>query len=410
METVEDILDREAPPAEPKAASPFVPAMLPDTPPLPEPGIYFGMSEEAYFALPALSASGIKDLAASPMLFWAKCDWLSEKARKEKAKREAEEKIHRTIGKAYHCRILEGPEAYVTRFACELSAEQCEGALESTDQIKAAINGFGQKPWSKVPDELPNGQAYERAARKEDWIRQLIAQDPDARILANLQQQHREANAGKSFVPSDAHDEIEISARMIEADPDNRHAVQGGYPEVVLIWTDEATGVPMKARVDYLKIKAIVDLKTIANEHRSIENAIRRSIANYAYNFQPRVYAEGVAAVKKVLRADPLAWALRDDWNAEQCAAAHAWREKWVAHEDEPDFWFLFQAKPPAPVTRLVRYPLHGTTNMITGDIVRSCQIKFRKLSETYGTSPWLDLAPPYDIADEDIPPWATEI
>jgi hypothetical protein len=67
METVGDLLDAMDG-VTATGPTPFVPETLPDAPKLPAPGIYFGMPEDDYFALPALSASGIKDLLASPML------------------------------------------------------------------------------------------------------------------------------------------------------------------------------------------------------------------------------------------------------------------------------------------------------------------------------------------------------
>ena len=85
------------------------------------------------------------------------------------------ERTHQTIGKAYHCRIMEGLDAFNQRFAVELSADEIEGALESTDEIKAAINAGGEKPPSKVPDQMPDGTGeYMRSAKKDDWIEQLL--------------------------------------------------------------------------------------------------------------------------------------------------------------------------------------------------------------------------------------------
>jgi hypothetical protein len=310
METIDDILTaadraRGIEPASPKVAAVFTPAMLPQTPPLPADGIYFGMPEEAYHALPALSASGIKDLCASPMLYWARSTWLSEKRRAEEAERlvRPDERMFRTIGKAYHCRILEGAEEYAKRFARELGAEECKDALESTDQIKAAIAHHKAKPVSKVPDELPDGSPYERAAKKDDWIAQLLAIDPQARVLPELRRLHAQANAGKAFIPFDAHEQIEIAAAMIEGDEELRHAVKGGYPEVTLIWHCTETGVPMKARVDRLKLKAAVDLKSFENKYgRAVEHAIRYAIASYNYNIQPSVYVEGIQRVRGMCR------------------------------------------------------------------------------------------------------------
>jgi hypothetical protein len=412
METIDDILTaadraRGIEPASPKVAAVFTPAMLPQTPPLPADGIYFGMPEEAYHALPALSASGIKDLCASPMLYWARSTWLSEKRRAEEAERlvRPDERMFRTIGKAYHCRILEGAEEYAKRFARELGAEECKDALESTDQIKAAIAHHKAKPVSKVPDELPDGSPYERAAKKDDWIAQLLAIDPQARVLPELRRLHAQANAGKAFIPFDAHEQIEIAAAMIEGDEELRHAVKGGYPEVTLIWHCTETGVPMKARVDRLKLKAAVDLKSFENKYgRAVEHAIRYAIASYNYNIQPSVYVEGIQRVRGMCR------------DGDACigydgpkAPIYDWVVRWQGEPDEPEWWWLFQQKGIAPVTRLVQYPLQGVTRKITDEIVRQAKLKFRECSERFGTEPWLDRKSRYMIDDEAIPNSATE-
>lgn len=412
METVGDILDRAdgIQQAQPKRAEPFIPATLPDVPPLPAPGIYFGMPFEQYRALPALGSHGVQDIAASPMIFWAKHEWLSDVARKQAAKPQAASTaMTRLLGEAYHCRILEGAEAYAQRYCRELSPEDCAGALESTDQIKAAIRAKGEKPASKVPDQMPDGGgAYDRAAKKEDWIAQLLALDPDAKILSVLEQRHREANEGKQFVPADAFEQIELAARMISLDESARHAVSGGYPEVTLIWHCAETGVPMKARVDYLKLRALVDLKSFANEHRSAEQAVIRAIAAFKYTVQPSVYFEGAQAVKALVREQGRKAVWEGDGAPSNSQAE--WARKWAAQEAEPDWFWLFQQKGVAPITRLVRYDGGLSTRICTDEIVRVAKRRFREFSERYGTDPWLDLAPAYDFTDDDMPDWGVRI
>jgi hypothetical protein len=409
--TVGEILEGERP--QEAAPGAFVPETLPDTPDLPGDGIYFGMPEEEYHALPALSSTGIRKLAGSPMVFWASTSWLSEKRRKKEADKALEEKIHQVIGKAYHCRIMEGAEAFHSRFAVDLSPEECEGALESTDEIKAAITALEVKPWAKVPDELADGTEFLRPAKKADWIRQLLAQKPDAKILDVLRQQHREAHDGKLFVSREVYEQIEIAARMVEADPEIRHAFKDGYPEVVLIWHCARTGVPMKARVDYLKLKAAVDLKSIGNQReRSIEQAIRWEIAGYHYNVQPSVYVEGIEAVRKLIHPNGGGGVIQihdEHMTKEQSLGCLKFAHKWAEQTDCEWLW-VFQQKGDAPVTRGVFYPLAGTTRMLTDDIVLQQKRRFRQFSETFGTDPWLDVRPIYDLADEDLPASATEI
>jgi hypothetical protein len=86
------------------------------------------------------------------------------------------------------------------------------------------------------------------------------------------------------------------------------------------------------------------------------------------------------------------------------------WALKWASHRGDDEWLWVFQQKGDAPITRGVFYPLAGTTNLVTLDIVNSVKRKFRQFSEAFGTDPWLDVKPIYLIADEDIPQSATEI
>lgn len=473
--TVGDIID-EMDGVTPQAPAPItrlVPPTLEGTPAMPEPGIYFGMSDEDYHAVPALSFSGIKKLAASPMIFWAATPWLSEKKRKdiEEAK-ESDDKPHFIFGKAYHCRIMEGTDAYASRYAVELDPADFPDALVKTAQIQAAIARHtqmqpvkpqgnkpdlliqlrrlagcevadaegrlfldGEKvtvealktriglyeeeapvvPVRKVEDFMPDsGDSYMRDAVKADWIKQLLTLEPEAQIFDVLAEQHRAAHPGKVFLSADRHYELEIAAAMVARDPELQHAFKGGQPEVSLFWYCPKTGVPMKARVDYLKIKAMVDLKSIGNvRQRSMEQAIRFEIASYHYNLQPAVYFEGAEVVRALVREhqETVIHHCDIDVNEDQVAtdARDAWCHRWAAHT-QPDEWlWVFQQKGDAPITRGVWFP-RGTVMMISQDIVLAAKKRFREYAETFGTSPWLDVKPTYLIADEEIPNSATEI
>jgi hypothetical protein len=449
---------------------------LPETPGLPAPGIYFGMADDDYHALPALSNSGIKKLAASPMIFWAATPWLSKRRAKLIAEaKEKGEREHFTMGKAYHCRIMEGPEAFASRFAVLLDPADYPDALESTDQIKAAIatheveqpvaprgnkpdlvdqladlhrkanlplpyamvedgkpfaqfadgskidvaglkERIGQfseaapvKPVSKVMDpDGPDGEPYERSAVKADWIAQLMALDPDASVFANIDAEHRAQHEGKTFLTIDQFEELEIAAKMVEADPELREAFRNGFPEVTLIWNCPQTGVPMKARVDYMQIDKMVDLKSVGNQReRSIENAIRFEIAAYKYNLQPVVYFEGAEIVRGLVRQQgaEAVFTCSGDRDEQLAFATH-----WAKHE-EPDKWlWVFQQKGAAPITRGVWFPRGGDTDLVTKDIIAHAKRTFRTCAEVFGTDPWLDIRPSYTIADEEIPASACEI
>lgn len=64
-----------------------------------------------------------------------------------------------------------------------------------------------------------------------------------------------------------------------------------GEAEVTLLWTDDETNVPMKARVDYLKKgNKIKDLKTFSNSGNDINRVIANSVIKYKYYLQEAVY------------------------------------------------------------------------------------------------------------------------
>lgn len=439
----------------------FEPSRLAGCPPLPPAGIYFGMSDEHYHSLPALSMSGIKKLAASPMIFWASTPWLSERKRRKMAEQEGE-RFHQTFGKAYHCRILEGAEAFYSRYAAELDPAEYPNALEKTAQIQAAIKkheveqpvkpsgsrkddleaqlreldpahklfvrdkytvqdikeAIGQftapapvQPVREVPDELPDGTPYMRQAVKADWVAQLLELDPDAVIFDAIDAEYRAGHAGKTFLTFDQVEEIERAALMIEKDPTLKDAFSNGFPEVTLIWHCPVTGVPMKARCDYLKLRVIPDLKTVANQReRSIENAIRFEIATYRYNMQPCVYFEGAEEVRREIRErGASAIAINPFYSAEEREKMQRFAMRW-AQQKEPDEWlWVFQQKGDAPITRGVWFP-RGSLKMMSDEIIRDAKRTFRTFSEELGTEAWVDIKPPYTIADEDVPNSAVEI
>jgi hypothetical protein len=386
-ETVGDIIEGRQP--QPQAVPAFEMPVLPGYPvDWPGEGLFFGMPDHVYHSIPALSTGGTKKMASSPMLFWASCPWLNENYEE----REAEE--HFDVGHAYHCRILEGAEEYAKRYAIGLDKKQHPNALDTLKDIRAAYPE-GIKP---------------KGASKRECFDNLKQFDGTVELWDDLLAEHERANEGKTMIPAKINHQIEIAAAMIEKDPELGQALTGGYPEVSFFWICAKTGVPMKARVDYLKIKTMVDLKSLQNtQERSIENAIRMDIANRRYGLQPSVYFEGAREVRKLVREKGSA--AITVWGAEGVREAEVeWAKKWAAHTMPDEWLFIYQQKGIAPVTRGLFWPRGGTTKMLCDDIVLRMKRRFRDFAETFGTDPWIDHAPIYDLDDESLPPWTTEI
>lgn len=405
--TVGDILDSlpPVPGYSEEKIEPCEPPRLDGAQPFPAPGIYFGMSDDAYHAIHACSASGLKKLAVSSMDYWA--------ASSLNPDREPAESIFLDLGKAYHSRIVEGPDAYARCFAVELdkSAFDPKTLLVTTDQIKYRIAELGHKPCAKGYDDVT------RAAKKEDWIAQLLDLDPDAVIWEALVAAHAREHAGMTFISAISDRRIQIAARMIEAHDQLRSAFTGGWPEVSVFYYCPATGAPMKARFDYLKLPNdladIIDLKSFSNKQgKPIDRAIESAIATMRYNIQHVVYDDAVVAVRELIRQNGASAIATHPFASEpEREAATAWAMKWAQAQGAPVFMFVFQQTGLAPVTRGKIMPreemgVFGTTRRRVQELKRS----FVANCEVYGTDPWLDIRPVETIEDTDIPLWATEI
>ena len=82
-------------------------------------------------------------------------------------------------------------------------------------------------------------------------------------------------------------------ARSVRRHPLAASLFTNGRAEASLYWTDEHTGVPCRARVDYLRDDMIVDLKT-ARYGAGTADAFGRYAANYNYPLPAAVYTEAV--------------------------------------------------------------------------------------------------------------------
>ncbi|MGL5735486.1 MAG: hypothetical protein ACRCYS_11520 [Beijerinckiaceae bacterium] len=388
------------------------PVTLAGAPPFPTPGIYFGIGDEAYHAIEACSASGLKKLAISTMDYWADS--------KLNPDREPSDSPFLALGKAYHKRIVEGAEAYAACYAIELDKADYPDALVTMDQIKDAIIEAGEAPISSVatgqmkpspikadPDRM---KPVTRAAKKEDFAAQLIGIDPDVEIWDFMVESHALQNEGRTMISAKQHARIEIAARMIESDPDLSKAFSGGYPEVAIFWHCPKTGAPMKAKLDYLKLKAIVDLKSFGNAvGRPISRAIDFAISNQRHFIGVVIYRQAVEAAKRMI-ADQGASVVHscDDPSPEDHEARQDFALRLAKQSEPPTCLWVYQQTGNAPVTRGRIMPV-GTVYTITDGALEMLKRRYVECTRTFGADPWLDIAPIEQTIDEEIPQSATD-
>lgn len=337
-------------------------------------GLYFGLDDSVYHSLPYLSASGIKNILVSPMNFWA-WSWMNP------LKPESDSEAMK-IGKAYHKRILEGFEAFRDSYIQEFDGSQYPEALKTSTEIQAVLRARG----------LPV------SGNKAEITRRLKESDPTAQIFDEIYDNwlNNEAD-GKDIVSREIMDRIEIAAAMIEKHPDLSKCFTGGYPEVTVIWQEN--GIFFKSRFDYLKPRAIIDLKTFENMMgKPVDKAIYYAMASQKYHIQAAFYM-GYAAPKAVefARAGKVYGFATKDFLAK------------LSQTESHDFYFVFQQKGIAPVARGKKFPrnlMYGCGMQAIEDAIS----KYKQCLSTYGTAPWVDPTPIDEFEDESFPIFATEL
>lgn len=231
-------------------------------------GIYIGMAGEAYHADPALGSTGIRDLLTGGPTYW----WNSSMnpARKDKRTRALD------FGTAVHAMVLEGEREFLRLFAPTPSGE---------DLLCSAAD---LKKWL-----LHRGEARIPRSKAEMADLALIV-DPTVRI--EDVEMKRITDAGRTVLNDDDLARVQVAATMIQKNPELATAFQGGIPEVSVFWTHE--GVRMKCRFDYLKPRAIADLKSLGNTMGDpFPTACKKAIARSKMEVQAAHYMNGRAAL-----------------------------------------------------------------------------------------------------------------
>lgn len=83
-------------------------------------------------------------------------------------------------------------------------------------------------------------------------------------------------------------------AHAVLTHPVAKAILSDGTPERSLFWQDETTGVTRRARLDWLRDNAAVDLKTAAD---ASPTGFAKAVATYSYHQQDDWYTEGVATL-----------------------------------------------------------------------------------------------------------------
>lgn len=349
-----------------------------------QPGIHFGLNEDIYHAIPALSSTGLKNVLISAPDFYFN-SWLNPLRNEDQEDGEALE--WRRFGKATHSRILEGKTRFDEDYVVEFIPP--EGCLKTKDDLKKYCddNAIENKTsWTK-PKFI---DAIKFAGHKP-----LIYDDAEAAYFRET--------GGKIQMTEKEMRRIEIAASMIEKHPELKHAFTGGIPEVSVIW--EKDGLPFKARLDYLKPRAIVDLKSFTNKrHKPIDMALHEAVANMKYHIQVALYIEaGREAIRYVRDNRITVYNPQRNTPPDTFLAA-------LQQSEGQEFYNVFQKKGGAPLARGKKFNANLNMMKCAEASIAQAITMFKHYSALYGTGVWVDDSSITDFEDALFPIWATEI
>lgn len=315
-------------------------------------GIYFGLPENIYHRLPWVGSSGMKTLYASPPDFWF--DSPMNPLREPRV-----ETFAKTFGTALHHRILYGRESFMRAY------QRYDG--EDGDSVSAD----GLKKWI-----VANGGAP--AKLKADNERMVVEE-----FRTNL-------------LTAPIYDKIMVASQMILKNPHLAQAFTGGWPEVSIFWIQD--GMKCKARIDYLKLKSIVDLKSFRSKERTktLDQSVLQDLFNYRYDIQVAHYQNGRTAARELFKQGKV-FAYSgprpgDEWLSKALATPEV---GWV---------FVFYKADGMPISKSYQVPFGSPAHMSGRVAVETATAAWRDNMEKFGTDAWVNTDEPFQIAEEDMP------
>lgn len=262
-------------------------------------GIYFGMAEETYHALPRLSASGFKNLRISPATFWAE-SWLNPAPKELTDEQQRRLALAKLLGSAYHCARLE-PDQLTERYCRMLDKADfadVPGFLAGGTAYGDALGALGQTK-KKAGESV-----QQQASRLEQVVKDLAAAGelPEGFTPGPIWDVElaiwEDSRGTRTPIPAINWDEILTDMERLQLVPEIHELLSGGFAEVTILWTDK-NGLPMKTRLDYLTAGGWVDFKTFSNGvGKNVRNVISEAFMYNRHHIQAAVQREAVELLR----------------------------------------------------------------------------------------------------------------
>ena len=317
-------------------------------------------TRDEYYSAPGLSYSGMKDLAVSPLRYW----YLHVNPDRPVQ----EETPAMAFGSALHCAMLE-PLKFSERYTCEPDWSKVEGLLVTVADLRAWLTANGYKP---------------KGTLKADLIDQVQSANPGVLIKDVLEAKLAESRDGMTELSIEDWQRLEGCRDALLQNRWIADVLSNGHAEVPLFAEDPETGVPLKAKLDWVTPVLTLDLKTFAQKRaKSIDETVADAIWYEGYHIQ--------------------AW-----WYTMMRALAGGDIGLSGPQAAKPSFALAFvESDPPHEVRiRVLRPTTSGQANLYWERARIHCREMIRLYAECwdrFGMDPWIFDQGAVQLMDEDI-------
>lgn len=228
-----------------------------------------GIPAVDYHAHLALSASGMKDLAVSPLRYW----YLHINPDRPERKETHEQQF----GTALHCLVLEGEEVFHERYTHAVDKSDYPDCLITIEDLRGWLRKKGLK---------------DSGTRKTELISQVRDVDSSVPIWDVICEGSLANAAGKRSISKSEFERIQNAADALLGEPQLREILRGGESEVSILTDDPKNGTPWKARLDWVSDVCILDIKTFTQKRgKSIDESVADAIYYETYYRQAFFYS-----------------------------------------------------------------------------------------------------------------------
>jgi len=250
-------------------------------------GIYFNMPFSEYREIKAANRSYLEKLPEDIEEAWKVSPFNPERE-------EGEDTPQMKLGRAVHSAVLE-PDIFCDLYVRTPRPEDFadKTILEKNSELSDFLVSVGEK----------------KSGKKEELIaRALPHLDPKTHVIWDNVMSSFYSDVedhGKTVLNDNESEIIRGIIEKLEICDEIKEVFSKGYPEVTLIWRDEATGTLCKARLDYVRPEAIGELKTFSYRgKKNMYKAMCDEINYNKYNAQYVFYYNALKTLIKKVKAN----------------------------------------------------------------------------------------------------------